>query len=140
MISEAYTQSKAIDMIQSNITELSLHCLKYWLLPNMRSRKHWLVDEILPRIIKFRDYSVVKTKKGTIAYDVYKKELSKFVNYDRVKDYIRTISLKYRLDFKSIDIEYYRNELEEFYDELWKELSEGRLDIDWFLNKFEYEG
>lgn len=124
----AFPQSRALQKIEEQLTQLSMHFLKTWMKASSRDYNHWR-NEIINYLNRINDYSRIKTKNGLIRRDLFDKEFGHTLEYAWVDNLVDSVAIQYDIKRENGDTEYFVFALRKFYSELWDMLSIGQFNL-----------
>ena len=124
----AFPQSKALQKIEELLSQLSIHFLKCWIIPNSRNYNHWR-GEIINFLGRINDYSRVKTKRGLIDRKNFDKEYKHTLELPWVDNLVDSVCLQYDIEREQGDTEHFAYILKRFYEDLWDMLSVGGFNL-----------
>lgn len=127
---ESFKSKDAETKMSASMGSFIDHIIKFKYAQN-RSEEHWLKE--LENFMKNFDIWVrVKSKSGFLSYDRLYKGLLHYCSPHFVKNRIYGLK-KYNLEY--VDVVELSNYLKDYFDEFFKKLSRGEMDIEEFIEK-----
>lgn len=127
----AYTQSFSLDKIEEQISPLTQHIFKIWLMPKSRDKNHW-ENEIAAILVKIDRFCNVKNNKRISAKTLNAKIAAELTDKSLTQD-LNLVLRKYKLE-KPENEEWLFELIRQFYKDLTQGL-EQNLDTELFLLK-----